>query len=61
MNMVEVYKAVVQYIKDNNLQNIENRKNINLDEKLETLLAPNDDEEVTFFNLKTFLEKHFIS
>ena len=61
MNMAEVYKAVVQYIKDNNLQNIENRKNINLDEKLETLLAPNDDEEVTFFNLKSLLEKHFIS
>lgn len=60
MNMAEVYKKVVQYIKDNNLQNTENRKNINLDEKLETLLGLNNNEEVTFFNLKSFLEKHFI-
>ena len=58
----EVTKALVQYIKDNKLQEQENAKNkIIPDKKLSLLLGLNDSEEneLTFFNIQRYMNKHF--
>ena len=56
----EVTKALVNYIKDNNLENKHNNKIICPDEKLKTLLTVNDTEELTYFNIQKFMNKHFV-
>lgn len=58
----EVTKALVQYIKDNKLQEKENSKNkIIPDKKLSLLLGLNDGQEsdLTFFNIQKYMNKHF--
>tara|TARA_B100001142_G_C13994946_1_gene524255 strand:+ start:106 stop:675 length:570 start_codon:yes stop_codon:yes gene_type:complete len=55
----EVTQYIINYIKENNLQNMENRKNINPDKKLSKLLDCGDDE-VTYFNLQKYMNKHFV-
>jgi len=57
----EVTRALVSYIKENNLQNKENSKIIQADEKLKCLLDLNDSDELTYFNLQKYMNKHFIS
>jgi chromatin remodeling complex protein RSC6 len=56
----DVTKLLTKYIKDNNLQNPENRKEINMDAKLKKLLNPPDNVVVTFFTLQTYMKPHFI-
>jgi chromatin remodeling complex protein RSC6 len=56
----EVTKALVNYIKDNKLENKDNNKIICPDEKLKTLLTVNDAEELTYFNIQKFMNKHFL-
>jgi len=58
----EVTKVLVQYIKDNKLQEQEKAKNkIVPDKKLSLLLGLNDSEEneLTFFNIQKYMNKHF--
>jgi len=55
----EVTQYIINYIKENNLQNMENRKNINPDKKLSKLLDCGDNE-VTYFNLQKYMNKHFV-
>ena len=60
MARTEVTQQLIQYIKDNNLQNNENRKIIKPDEKLTSLLDIDSKEtELTYFNLQSFMNKHF--
>ena len=56
----EVTKYIVQYIKDHNLQNKENRKLINPDTKLRSLLEIKPKDTLNYFNLQSFMNKHFI-
>jgi chromatin remodeling complex protein RSC6 len=56
----DVTKALIEYINQHNLKNIENGQIINPDEKLKILLGVNDTEEVTYFTLQKFMNKHFI-
>ena len=56
----EVTKALVSYIKENKLENKENSKIICPDEKLKTLLSIDDSEELTYFNIQKFMNKHFV-
>lgn len=56
----DVTSKVIAYIKEHNLQNPENKKTIILDEKLKLLLEPGDNV-ITFFNLQTYLKKHFLT
>lgn len=60
----EVTKALVQYIKDNKLQqqNAETKNKIIPDQKLSWLLGINNDEasELTFFNIQKYMNKHFV-
>jgi chromatin remodeling complex protein RSC6 len=57
----EVTSKVIAYVKEENLQNPENKKQIILNDKLNKLLQPAPEDVVTFFNLQTYLKKHFIS
>jgi chromatin remodeling complex protein RSC6 len=57
ISLVNVNRKVVDYVKDNQLQCEDNRKNIILDDKLKELFG--DDCEINFSNLNGELEKHF--
>ena len=57
----EVTKAIISYIKNNNLQSKSNKKIISPDEKLKFLLGINGEEELTYFNLQKYMNKHFNS
>jgi chromatin remodeling complex protein RSC6 len=56
----EVTKALVSYIKTNNLENQTNSKIIKPDDKLISLLGIEEGEELTYFNIQKYMNKHFI-
>ena len=56
----EVTRRVNAYVKNNDLQNPENKKQILADEKLKSLLYLKDDDELTYFNLQRFMKVHFL-
>lgn len=56
----EVTRALVNYIKENHLENTNNKKIISPDDKLKYLLGVNN-EELTYFNIQKYMNKHFIS
>ena len=53
----EVTKYIIQYIKDNNLPQ---GKVIKPDKKLKGLLKVDNKEEVTYFNIQKYMNKHFV-
>ena len=55
----DVTSKVIAYVKDHNLQNPQDKRSINPDEKLKNLLQPGD-LQITYFNLQTHLKKHFL-
>jgi chromatin remodeling complex protein RSC6 len=61
----EVTKVLVNYIKSNNLQEqtVDSKNKIVPDDKLKNLLGLNVQEmnELTFFNIQKYMNKHFIS
>ena len=61
----EVTKALVNYIKENNLIELseESKSKIVPDEKLKNLLGIVDDEliDLTYFNIQKYMNKHFYS
>lgn len=56
----EVTKALVAYIKQNKLENEKNSKIITPDQKLKFLLGIEDGEELTYFNIQKYMNKHFV-
>ena len=56
----DVTTKVIEYVKEHNLQNPADKREIIPDEKLKKLLEPGD-LTVTFFNLQTHLKKHFLA
>jgi chromatin remodeling complex protein RSC6 len=56
----EVTRALVSYIKTNKLENINNSKFITPDSKLKFLLGIEDGEELTYFNIQKYMNKHFV-
>ena len=56
----EVTKYIITYIKENNLQFPQNHKIIKPDLSLKTLLALKETEEVTYFNLQRYMNRHFV-
>ena len=56
----EVTRALVTYIKENKLENTENSKIISPDDKLKILLGLDDSQELTYFNIQKYMNKHFV-
>lgn len=57
----EVTRALVSYIKSNKLEKKENSKIISPDDKLKFLLGVDESDELTYFNIQKYMNKHFIS
>ena len=55
----EVTKRITTYIKENDLQNPENRREIFPDDKLRKLVNMEHDDKLTYFNLQRCIKHHF--
>ena len=58
MSRSEITQAIIKYIRDNNLQDSKNKRNINPDEKLKMLFKLKPGDEVTYFNCQRYLTQH---
>lgn len=56
----EVTQYIIKYINDKDLQWKENRKIIKPDKNLQKLLGVENNEEVNYFNIQKYMNKHFI-
>ena len=56
----EVTRALVAYIKENKLENTSNSKIISPDDKLKLLLGLDGTQELTYFNIQKYMNKHFV-
>ena len=56
----EVTQYIIEYIRQHDLQMAENRKYIKPDGALKSLLAVESNEQVTYFNLQRFMNRHFV-
>ena len=56
----EVTKRVLAYVKEQGLQNQEEKRVINMDAKLAELLKPGPDEKVTYFTIQRLLKVHYV-
>ena len=59
MARTEVTKLLTTYIKENNLQDENNKRKIVPDSALQKLLGVSDSDEVTYFNLQKYMKVHF--
>jgi|TARA_B110001452_G_C14880330_1_gene307769 chromatin remodeling complex protein RSC6 len=60
MARTEVTKYIIQYIKNNNLPDKDNKKIIKPNNALKSLLNVKPTDEVTYFNLQKYMNRHFI-
>jgi len=60
MARTSVSKEINNYIRANKLQDADNGRKINPDEKLSKLLKITKEDELTYFNLQRFMKHHFI-
>ena len=58
MSRSEITQAINKYIRDNNLQDSKNKRNINPYEKLKMLFKLKPDDEVTYLNYQSYLIQH---
>jgi len=56
----EVTRALVAYIKENKLENQSNSRIITPDNKLKFLLGIEDGQELNYFNIQKYMNKHFV-
>jgi chromatin remodeling complex protein RSC6 len=56
----EVTQYLISYIKENKLQNENNKQFIEPDKKLKNLLETNNNENITYFNIQGHMNKHFL-
>lgn len=59
MARTEVTQYIIKYIQENNLQNPVNKKIINPDDKLKKLLEIKETDELNYFNIQKYMNKHF--
>lgn len=60
MTRLEITQLMYDYINKNNLQNLDDKKIINPDDNLKKLFNLNDNQELTYFNIQSMINKHFI-
>ena len=58
MSRVDVSKEINAYIRANNLQDKNNGRIINCDEKLRNLLKVKPTDELTYFNIQKYIAPH---
>jgi len=56
----EVTQYLISYIKENKLQNENNKQFIEPDKKLKNLLETTNNENITYFNIQSHMNKHFL-
>jgi chromatin remodeling complex protein RSC6 len=61
LSRTAVTRLLNQYIKDNKLQNPEDKRTILPDDKLKELLRLSGEEKVTYFNLQSFMKPHYVT
>jgi chromatin remodeling complex protein RSC6 len=59
MARTEVTRIINQYVKDNKLQNPDDRRMIVPDAKLKTIVTLGPEDKLTYFNLQSFIKRHF--
>jgi upstream activation factor subunit UAF30 len=55
-----VTKHINEYIKKNNLQDAQDKRQIIPDTKLKSILSVKEGDKLTYFNLQTFIKQHFM-
>jgi len=55
----DVTKFLVKYIKEQKLEDASNRRIIRPDEGLQSILSAKPEDEITYFNLQTYINHHF--
>ena len=60
MARTEVTKYIIHYIKSKNLPDKKNKKVIKPDTALKSLLDVKSSDQVTYFNLQKYMNKHFV-
>ena len=55
----EVTRYIINYVKENNLQNKDNGQVILPDDKLKKLLDVKEGDTLTYFNIQKFMNRHF--
>ena len=58
MARTDVTREINKYIRIHDLQDKENKRNINPNDKLSTLLKLSDTDELTYFNLQRYISSH---
>ena len=56
----DVTKALITYIKEHKLENKTNSQIISPDDNLKHLLGLEEDNELTYFNIQKYMNKHFV-
>lgn len=59
MARTEVTREINAYIREHSLQDKDNGRKINADDKLSTLLSLTAGDELTYFNLQKYMSRHF--
>lgn len=59
MARTEVTREINAYIRQHNLQDKDNGRQINADKKLSTLLSLSSSDTLTYFNLQRYMSRHF--
>jgi chromatin remodeling complex protein RSC6 len=59
MARTEVTREINAYIRQNDLQDKSNGRQINADDKLSVLLSLKKEDTLTYFNLQRFMSRHF--
>jgi len=55
----EVTQYIIKYIKENKLQSDKNKKIIIPNKQLQDLFGTNNEDEITYFNMQKYMNKHF--
>ena len=55
----QVTKLINNYVKENNLQNLENKREIIMNDALKKLVDIPDDVTLSFFNLQKYIKHHY--
>ena len=61
VSRTNVNKKLNQYIKERDLQNLENNSVINVDDTLKHLLNVSDEDQVTYFNMQGYMKHNYLS